>query len=136
MNCIKILSKKIFLLAAFSLTPAFAQTYTLYTDSHCANRGTELMFKCNPRGSSTSPSKIVITKVSNDRWLGDERGRTFPLKFIKEDSDILILDYPVLYSGFAHIVIMKKTGRFYFTEVAYSGVLDVQSYDIESGRYE
>ena len=60
----------------------------------------------------------------------------FPLDLIKEDSDILILNYPVLYSGIANIVLMKKTGRFYFFEIAYSGALKVQSYDVESGKFK
>jgi hypothetical protein len=120
----------------FSTGNTFAQTYILYTDSHCANRGLELGFKCKQSGSATSPSKITISKVGKDKWTGKERAESFPLYLIKEDADVLILDYPVLYSGFAHIVLMKQTGRFYFTEVAYSSVLEVQSYDVEAGKFE
>jgi hypothetical protein len=120
----------------FSAGNTFAQTYILFTDSHCANRGTELGFKCRQSGSATSPSKITISKVGRDKWSGKERAESFPLNLIKEDAHVLILDYPVLYSGFAHIVLMKKTGRFYFTEVAYSSVLEAQSYDVEAGRFE
>jgi len=31
-------------------------------------------------------------------------------------------------------VIFKATDRFYLTEIAYSSVLDEQSYDVESGN--
>lgn len=124
------------LLTLCSVSSASAQTYTLYTESHCAHRGLDLTFKCIPMGSPTSPSKLVITKESASKWVANEGGKTFPLNFIKEDKEFLALDYPVLYSGMAHIVLMKETGRFYLTEVAYSSVLKIQSYDVEKGRFD
>lgn len=132
----KLVIRSFFMMCVLATGAAWAQTYTLYTEKHCANRTIELTFKCKPTGSATSPSKIVISKEGPGQWLGEERGQAFPLNLIKEDQHILILDYPVLYSGTAHVVLMKKTGRFYFTEIAYSPVLEEQGYDIESGRFE
>jgi hypothetical protein len=125
-----------FFLVLLRSEAVFAQTYTLYTDSHCANRELALSFKCKAGTSPLSPSKLVISKEKNNKWSGVEKGEAFPLSFIKEDQYILILGYPVLYSGMAHIVLMKKTGRFYFTEIAYSPVLEEQGYDVEAGRFE
>ena len=47
----------------------------------------------------------------------------------------MVFDYPVLYSGIATIVLMKKTGRFYMSETSYSDALKVQEVSIESGRF-
>jgi hypothetical protein len=75
--------------------------------------------------------------MRNGKWLGIEGAsqRVFPLGLIKKDEYVMVFDYPVLYSGIATIVLMKKTGRFYMSETAYSDALKVQEVSIESGRF-
>jgi hypothetical protein len=133
---IKLIAKIGLLFGLMGAGAVSAETYILSIDSHCANRGTNLSFNCKPNAAPTSPGNITITKIAKNQWEGNEKGKKFPLDLIKEDSDILILNYPVLYSGIANIVLMKKTGRFYFSEIAYSGALKVQSYDVESGKFK
>jgi hypothetical protein len=41
----------------------------------------------------------------------------------------------VLYSGIATIVLIKKTGRFYMSEISYSDALKEQDATIEAGRF-
>jgi len=118
----------------FSASIAYAESYTLVTDKHCKSRGVELEFTCENR-NPVAPNVLTITRLPDNEWIGEERGKTFALEFVKEDSNVLILNYPVLYSGIANVVLIKATGRFYFTEIAYSSVLQVQSYDVESGNF-
>jgi hypothetical protein len=59
----------------------------------------------------------------------------FPLGLIKKDENVVVFNYPVLYSGIATIVLIKKTGRFYMSEISYSDVLKVQDATIEAGRF-
>ena len=124
-------------LLALSAVPhatAYAESYRLATDKHCKNRGVELGFTCENR-NPVAPNVLTITRMSANEWNGEERGNTFTLDLVKEDSNVLILNYPVLYSGIANVVLVKATGRFYFTEIGYSSVLQVQSYDVESGNF-
>jgi hypothetical protein len=105
----------------------------LVTDKHCKSRGEQLAFVCE-KTNTTAPYKLTVTRLPDNTWFGEEEGSLFSLDLIKEDNNIIVINYPVLYSGIANIVIFKATDRFYFTEIAYSSVLDEQSYDVESGN--
>lgn len=118
----------------FSASISYAESYRLVTDKHCKSRGVELEFTCENR-NPVAPNVLTIKRLPANEWLGEEQGNKFALEFVKEDSNVLILNYPVLYSGIANIVLVKATGRFYFTEIAYSAALQVQSYDVESGNF-
>jgi hypothetical protein len=118
----------------FSAGISFAESYRLVTDKHCKNRGVELGFTCENR-NPLAPNALTITRLPANEWIGDERGNKFALEFVKEDSNVLVLNYPVLYSGIANVVLVKATGSFYFTEIGYSPALQEQSYDVESGNF-
>jgi hypothetical protein len=105
----------------------------LVTDKHCKSRGEQLAFVCE-KTNTTAPYKLTVTRLPDNTWFGKEEGSLFSLDLIKEDNNIIVINYPVLYSGIANVVILKATNRFYFTEIAYSSVLDEQSYDVESGN--
>jgi len=64
-----------------------------------------------------------------------ESHQAFPLDLIKKDDYVLVFNYPVLYSGIATIVLIKKTGRFYMSEISYSEALNMQNVAIEGGRF-
>ena len=129
----KILTQSLFLICLI-FGNAFAERYELKTENHCASRTTELSFTCKSVNLS-SPAKLIVRKTTDNKWVGREYKNEFELLLVKEDKDVLILNYPVLYSGIANVVIVKATGFFYITEIAYSAVLKQQSYDVESGKF-
>lgn len=114
---------------------ALAETYTLVFDSNCSSRGEKLEFSCKAVPSFSAQSTTIFFR--DGKWLGIEgtSQRAFPLGLIKNDEYVMVFDYPVLYSGIATIVLMKKTGRFYMSETSYSDALKVQEVSIESGRF-
>ena len=114
---------------------ALGETYTLAFDSKCSSSGEKLEFSC--KSSPASWAKNTTIFVSNGKWLGKEGAsqKTFPLGLIKNDEYVMVFDYPVLYSGVATIVLIKKTGRFYMSEISYSNALNVQDASIEAGRF-
>ena len=130
----KVSIKLLCLIILFQVNVTFAESYSLRTDSHCKSRSVDLSFTCQ-RDTSSAPSILTVTRNIDNTWTGEEDGKKFPLTLLKEDKDILILNYPVLYSGIATVVIVQATGSFYLTEIAYSPALNVQRYDVESGRF-
>jgi hypothetical protein len=80
---------------------------------------------------------------NGESWYGKEILKTlkgskehvFPLEQIKQDASVMVFNYPVLYSGIATIVLIKETGRFYFSEISYSEPLRVQDATVEEGRF-
>lgn len=130
----KVSIKLMYWLVFFQANFAFAESYRLVTDAHCKNRGVELGFNCENSNLSV-PYKLTVTRLPTNEWIGEEEDNKFALQFIKEDNNVLILNYPVSYSGIATVVMVKATNRFYLTEIAYSSVLKIQSYDVESGIF-
>jgi hypothetical protein len=122
------------LLAVFS-QGALAETYTLVFDSNCSSSGERLEFSCEPEPSFRAQKATIFLR--GGEWLGLEGAswRVFALGLVKNDEFVIVFDYPVLYSGIATIVLFKKTGRFYLSEIAYSDALKVQEVSIESGRF-
>lgn len=114
---------------------ALGETYALVFDSNCSSRGEKLEFSCKAEPSFSAQSTIIFFREG--KWLGIEGAsqRAFPLGLIKNDEYVTVFDYPVLYSGIATIVLIKKTGRFYMSEISYSNALKVQDATIEAGRF-
>jgi hypothetical protein len=120
---------------------SFAETYTLIPDSHCSNRGEKLEFSCkaNP---SFSGAELSISQ-NDGIWYGREKLKKlkgfekneFRISLLKHNESVMVFDYPVMYSGIANIVLIKKTGRYYFSEIAYSELLNAQEATIEAGRF-
>ena len=120
---------------ALTSQAAFAETYTLVFDSNCSSRGEKLEFSCKAEPSFSAQNTTIFMR--NGKWLGIEGAsqRVFPLGLIKKDEYVMVFDYPVLYSGIATIVLIKKTGRFYMSEISNSNALKVQDATIEAGRF-
>lgn len=114
---------------------AFGETYTLVFDSKCSSSGEKLEFSCKSDPAFWAQNTTIF--LHNGKWLGIEGAsqRAFPLSLIKHDEYVMVFDYPVLYSGIATIVLIKKTGRFYMSEFSYSNALKVQDATIEAGRF-
>ena len=120
---------------------SFAESYTLIADSHCSSSGERLAFSCK---AEPAFSGAELTIFENDgSWYGREILKTlkgpkknvFRMSLIKQNANVMVFDYPVVYSGIATIVLINKTGRFYFSEISYSEPLDVQNATVEAGRF-
>jgi len=126
-----------------TLFPAacFAESYTLIPEAKCSSTGERLEFSCK-RDSAFSGQELSIFR-NGESWYGKEILKTlngskenvFPLELIKQDAGVMVFNYPVLYSGIATIVLIKKTGRYYFSELSYSEALRAQDATIEGGRF-
>lgn len=120
---------------------ALAESYTLIAESHCSSSGKGLAFSCKG-GLSFSGVELSIFR-NDESWFGKEKLKTltgskenvFPVELIKQDASVMVFNYPVLYSGIATIVLVKKTGRYYFSEISYSEPLDTQNATIEEGLF-
>ncbi|MDO8347886.1 MAG: hypothetical protein Q7S85_08310 [Rugosibacter sp.] len=123
------------MILALVANTAFGETYALVFDSHCSSRGEKLEFSCKSEPSFSSQNTIIFLR--DGAWFGLEGAsrNVFPLGLIKKDENVIVFNYPVLYSGVATIVLMKKTGRFYMSEIAYSNALKVQEVSIDAGRF-
>ncbi len=112
-----------------------AESFTLTFDSKCSSTGQKLKFQCISEPAAWAQNLNILAE--NGKWFGEEETdkKRFPLSLIKEDEQIKIFDYPVLYSGIATIVLIKKTKRFYFSETSYSEALDIQDITVEAGRF-
>jgi hypothetical protein len=123
------------LIFLFIIPSAYAESYTLYFDSKCSATGQKLEFKCKSEPAEWAQNLKIF--AHKGKWFGEEElsKKRFPLTKIKEDGHVMIFDYPVLYSGIATIVLIKKTKRFYFSETSYSEVLEVQDVTVEAGRF-
>jgi hypothetical protein len=126
-----------------TLFPAasFAESYTLIFESKCSSTGERLEFSCKREPTFTGQGLSIFR--NGESWYGKERLKTlkgskenvFPLELIKQDASVMVFNYPVLYSGIATIVLIKKTGRFYLSEISYSEALRAQDATIEDGRF-
>lgn len=123
------------IILALVANTAFGETYALVFDSNCSSRGEKLEFSCKSEPSFSSQNTTIFLR--DGAWFGLEGAsrKVFPLGLIKKDENIVVFNYPVLYSGIATIVLIKKTGRFYMSEISYSDVLKVQDATIEAGRF-
>jgi len=123
------------IILALVANTAFGETYALVFDSNCSSRGEKLEFSCKSEPSFSSQNTTIFLR--DGAWFGLEGAsrKVFPLGLIKKDENVVVFNYPVLYSGIATIVLIKKTGRFYMSEISYSDVLKVQDATIEAGRF-
>jgi hypothetical protein len=114
---------------------AYAESYTLTFDSKCSATGQKLEFKCKSEPAAWAQNLNIFT--DNGKWFAEEGAgkKRFSIALLKEDALVKIFDYPVLYSGIATIVLIKKTKRFYFSETSYSDALDVQDVTVEAGHF-
>ena len=115
--------------------PSLADSYALVFDSKCSSSGHKLEFACQAEPAFRVEKLSIFT--NGGKWFGREESRqtTFPLTLVKNDDYVMILDYPVLYSGIATIVLIKRTGRFYMSTISYSEALHVQDATIEAGHF-
>lgn len=105
---------------AFTATPAFAFDYKLTFDQTCSYNSTKQTFPCEK-----SDQPVTELKEVRGKWFGVNPTGTkgMELEVVKDDQYITVLRNPVYFSGISLIHLMKKTGRFYWSETAYSDIL-------------
>lgn len=121
------------LIIAAGSNASYADDFFLEIEKSCMTTGAGISFKCKPK------SERVALFTHGGKWYGrDTSGNdvnVFELKILANDENILVLDYPVIYSGKSIIYIFKKVPRFYWTEFAYSDVFDKEEGTVSSGRF-
>jgi len=111
-----------------AVQPAFAVEYLLTLEQECGYA--KKAFQCK-NSSETS----TIAQRPDGTWVGvNPSGRAVELRVMKNDEFILVLENPVLFSGTSTIHLMKKTGRFYWSEFAYSDMLKADEATVIVGR--
>lgn len=131
----------VFLFAFLAHGAGYAQTYVLTPETRCSSSDGDPAFSCRP-GSSMSGVTLQLVKTDGE-WFGrelitsssGEKENKFTLQLIKSDANAIALSYPVLWSGLATIVLMTKSGRYYFSEVSYSDVLVTSNVTVERGSF-
>lgn len=122
-----------FLLLLFLASSAHAFDYRLEFDQSCSYSHASRSFPCE---RTSHP----ITKLQQRRgeWVGKSADGAveIALRSIKDDPHILVLQTPVYFSGVSFIHLMKNTGRFYWTETAYSEVLKQDESTVRVGRFK
>ncbi len=134
----KIIKSKIIVITLLFLAPITlnAAVYELTNTSYCSITN-KLNVECGNTPSENSPLKLII-KNEGSNWIGIEisERNIFKLDLIKEDSNVIVFNYPVLYSGYATIMIFKKTGNYYITETFYSEIFSEQGIHIDYGNFK
>ena len=109
---------------------AFAFDYLLIFEQTCKYENKA--FPCE-----SSNEQETIRQQPNGKWVGVRSdGSIFDLRTMKNDDHVLVLEYPVLWSGASVIHLMKRTGRFYWSEISYSEALKSDDGRVNIGRFE
>lgn len=132
----------VFFIALVPHSALQAQTYVLSPDTHCSSSDGDSAFSCRPGSAMSGVTLRIVRK--DGAWFGEElisgssrtRINYFPLDVIKSDSNAIALNYPVLWSGLATIVLITKSGQYYFSETSYSETLMISNVTVERGRFK
>lgn len=122
------------LLIVLVAAPTWADDYLLEIEQSCTTTGEKIAFKCE-KGSHSEIIKYPIFN-QNGVWYGrnPSGGAEWKLAVLKEDDYVLVLDNPVFFSGKSIIYIMKRSNSFYWSEFAYSEVLNENEGTVRQGR--
>jgi hypothetical protein len=125
-----------------SLIPclAVAETYRLLPERYCTIHSDRPEVSCKARAAFSGANLTIFEQGPG--WYGRERIKTlagenentFPLEVIQKDENTIAFRYPVLWSGLATIVVMKKERRYFFSEISYSETLESSASAVEQGR--
>lgn len=118
---------------AFAAAPASAFDYKLTFDQTCSYNSTRRTFPCEK-----SDQPVTELKEVRGKWFGVNPGGTrgMELEVVKDDQYIMVLRNPVYFSGISLIHLMKKTGRFYWSETAYSDILKDDDSTVRVGTFK
>lgn len=70
------------------------------------------------------------------KWWAVFENAPAPLEVVRDDEHVVVLKQNVYFSGFKMISLMKKSRRFFITEVAYSDVFKADETTTTIGSYD
>jgi hypothetical protein len=97
---------------------ACAEEYFLEIEKVCSSEGNQLTFECK-----VVKSERHLIFSESGFWYRRNSTTARNLKVVLNDAHILVLENPVLFSGTDTIHIIKRTGKFYWSQFAYSDIL-------------
>lgn len=92
----------------------------------------------NSKVKCIASQKTAELFTRNGQWYGikDEiTPEVVPLRIIKDDANILILENPVRFSGSSTVHLMKGTRAVYWSEISYSEALQSEDAHLRIGKY-
>lgn len=121
-------TRLIALLLLLLTQPVLAFEYLLAFEQVCGYE--QRAFPCK-----NSSERVTIQQRLDGKWVGvNQTGSVVELRVMKNDEYVLVLENPVYFSGTSVIHLMKKTGRFYWSEFSYSEILKVDDGTVRVGR--
>jgi hypothetical protein len=119
-----------FLLAVLFF-PSFvmAQDMKFRLEERCMSTGQSLSFKCQRHDLEFTIRKKGGKYIS----LNTRSGWDEDMRVLQDDSEMLVLQEPVGYSGTSTLHVTKSDNRFYWVQIGYSSVLKAREITIESG---
>jgi hypothetical protein len=75
-------------------------------------------------------------RESRGRWTAVFENAPAPLEIVRDDEHVVVLKQSVYFSGFKMISLMKKSRRFFITEVAYSDHLKADETTTTIGSFD
>ena len=120
------------LLALLFTSTASADDYFLEIEKSCTATGNKLNFKCE----KSAEERVLIFNEGNNWYGKNPKGESvWELGVIKTDEYILVLNNPVFFSGTSVLHLMKATGKFYWSEFAYSDILEENDATVRYGTF-
>lgn len=105
-----------------------AVEYLLVFEKECSGQSGE--FECK-----RSSDSLVVQLGTSGQWRGvNPSGTAARLELVAQDRFRIVLKNPVLFPGESTLHLIKATGRFYWTEIAYSDLLRADEATIRTGR--
>jgi len=79
---------------------------------------------------------LPAIREQSGKWWAVFEDAPAPLEVVREDEHIVVLKQTVYFSGFKVISLMKKSRRFFITEVAYSDIVHADETTTTIGSFE
>lgn len=106
----------------------FAEEYFLEIEKVCSSTGNKLEFSCEKK---TDERQLIF--FENGKWYGRNPSNARELSVVRNDDFILVLDNPISFSGTDRIHLLKATGKFYWSQFAYSDLLEESEATVKYG---
>ncbi len=116
----------IFIFSAVSVS-SIAEEYFLEIEKACSSSSSGLNFECEAK----KDRQLIFSE--NGKWYGRNPDNIRELSIVKSDDYILVLENPVYFSGTDRIHLLKATGKFYWSQFAYSEVLEESEAHVKYG---
>lgn len=119
-----------FLLLVLLSSRVISMEVFLEFERKCSIIKDDFKFECK---KSTRGRTLIFSE--NGKWYGKRSSDSsiWKLDIVKEDEYILVLGNTVFFSGTSLLHLMKATGKFYWSEVAYSEILEEDEATVHYG---